>query len=206
MAITSIDDASIPHDMQVISSGIIWIASFFLSQMNKCCSCVIVLWRCLVSSGSSWGLDSSRRLHSCDTTTLGSPTVPSSSKGLSIGDLSLETRNVNDGVCCLSLGNYVPGESEASPNVDINVFTKTLILEIKHISFLFLPTTYNTSYIKSLKVWTRSNEHELTQEHSLSFINFYLHFLIWLNTCHLFFLSCLQLFFANLLRCPQIQF
>jgi len=133
---------------------------------------------------------------------LGSPIVPGSSKGLSTGDFDLTTPNVNDGVCCISSGNYVPGESEASLNVDINVFTKTLILEIKHIFFLFLSTTYNTFYIKSLKVLTRSNEHELTHEHSLSFIKFYLHFLIWLNTCHLLFLSCLQFFFANLLRFP----
>ncbi len=136
---------------------------------------------------------------------LGSPIVPGSSKGLSTGDFDLTTPNVNDGVCCISSGNYVPGESEASLNVDINVFTKTLILKIKHIFFLFLSTTYNTFYIKSLKVSTRSNEHELIHEHSLSFINFYLHFFIWLNMCHLLFLSCLQLFFANLLIFPQIQ-
>jgi hypothetical protein len=97
------------------------------------------------------------------------------------------------------------GESEASPNFDINVFTKTLILEIKHKFFLFLSTTYNIFYIESLKDSTRSNEHELTQGHSLSFINFYLHFLIWLNTCHFFSLSCLQLFFANILKFSQIQ-
>jgi hypothetical protein len=75
-----------------------------------------------------------------------------------MGDLGLTTPNVNDGVYYLPSGNCVPGESEASPNVDINVFTKTLILEIKHILFLFLSTTYNTFYIKSLKVSTRSNE------------------------------------------------
>jgi len=105
------------------------------------------------------------------------------------------------------LGNCVPGESEASPNVDINVFTKTPILEIKRIFFFFFffSTTYNIFYIKSLKVSTRSNEHELTQEHSLSFINFYLHFFIWLNMFHLLFLSCLQLSFVNLLIFPQIQ-
>jgi selenocysteine-specific translation elongation factor len=78
------------------------------------------------------------------------------SKGLSIGDLGLVTLNVKDGVCCLSSRNYVSGESEASPNIDINVFTKTLILEIKHIYlyiFIFLSTTYNIFiYIKSLKV------------------------------------------------------
>jgi hypothetical protein len=160
----------------------------------------------VVGSESGWGLDSSRRLCSYDITTFGSLTVPGSSKGLSTGDLGLITPNVNDGVCCLSLGNCVPEESKASPNVDINVFTKIVFLEIKHIFFLFLSTTYNTFYIKSLKVSTRSNKHELTQKHSLSFINFYLHFLICLNMCHLLFLSCLQLFFANLLKFPQIQF
>jgi hypothetical protein len=170
--------------------------------MSNCCSCVIILWRHLAGSESCWGPDSSRCLHSCDTTTFSSPTVLGSSKGLSTCDLGLTSPNVNDGVCCLSSGNYVPGQSKVSPNIDINVFTKTLILEIKHIFFLFLSTTYNTFYIKSLKVSTRSNEHELTHEHSLSFINFYLHFLIWLNTCHLLFLFCLQLFFANLHRFP----
>jgi hypothetical protein len=114
-------------------------------------------------------------------------------------------------VCCLFSRNYVQRESEASPNVDINVFTKTLILEIKHIyiyiyMFYFFqqPTTF--FYIKSLKVLTRFNEHGLTQEQSLFFLNFCLHFLIWLNTCHLLSISCLQLFFANLLRFSQIQF
>jgi hypothetical protein len=172
--------------------------------MSKCYFCVIVLWCCIASFESGWSLDSSRRLRSCDTITLGSPTIPGSSKGLSTGDLSLTTPNLNDGVYCLSSGNYVLRESEASPNIDINVFTKTFILEIKHILFLFLSTTYNIFYIKSLKVSTRFNEHELIQEHSLSFINFYLHFFVWLNMCHLLFLFCLQLFFANLLTNPII--
>ncbi len=146
MTITSINDASTPHNMQAISSSIIW--SFFLSQMSKCCSYVIVLWHYLTGSGSSWGLDSSRRLHNYDTITPGSSIVPGSSKGLLTGDLGLTTLNVNDGVCCLFSGNYIPRESKAFLNVDINVFTKTLILEIKHIYFLFLSTTYNIFYIK----------------------------------------------------------
>ncbi len=177
--------------------------------MTKCCSCVIVLWRCLAGSESGWGPDSSCRLHSCDTTTLGSPTILGSSKGLSTGDLGLTTPNVKDGVCCLSSGNYVPGESEASPSVDINVFSKTLIQEIKHIFiflyFYFFQQSTTFFYIKSLKVSTRFNDHELIQEHSLFFINSYLHFLIRLNTCHLLSLSCLQLFFANPLKFPQVQ-
>ncbi len=175
--------------------------------MSKCCSCVIILWRCLGGSELGWGPNSSRRLRSYDTTTLGSPTVPGSSKGLSTGGVGLATPNVNDGVGCLSSGNCVPGESGASPNVDINVFTKTLILEIKHIYFIsFNNLQHFIFFIKSLKASTRSYEHKFTREHSLSFIDFYLHFFfIWLNTCHLFFLSRLQLFFANLLRFPQIQ-
>jgi hypothetical protein len=95
--------------------------------MSKCYSYVIIFWHCLAGSKSGWGPDSSCRLRSCDTTTVGSPTVPGSSKGLSIGDLGLTSLNINDGVYCLSLKNCVPGESKASPNVDINVFTKTLI-------------------------------------------------------------------------------
>jgi hypothetical protein len=101
--------------------------------MSKCCSYVIVLWRCFTDSRLGSSPYSSHRLRSCDTTTPGSPTVPGSSKGLPTSDIGLTTPNVNDGVCCLSLGNYVPRESKASPNVDINVFTITLILEIKHI-------------------------------------------------------------------------
>jgi len=46
-----------------------------------------------------------------------------------VGNLGLAILSVKDGVCCLSSRNCVPGESEASPNVDINVFTKTLIQE-----------------------------------------------------------------------------
>jgi hypothetical protein len=38
----------------------------------------------------------------------GSPTIPSSSIGLSINKLGPTTLNVNDGVCCLSSTNYVP--------------------------------------------------------------------------------------------------
>ncbi len=174
--------------------------------MSKCYSCLIVLWRYLVGFESGWGPDSSHHLRSCDTTTLGSPIVPGSSKGLLTCYLRQSTPNVKDGVYCLSSGNCVLGESEASPNVDINVFIKTLILETKHIYNLFYfqqPTTF--FYINSLNVSTRLNEHALTQEHSLSFINLYLHFLIWLHMCHFFSLSCLQLFFANLFIFPQIQ-
>ncbi len=159
--------------------------------MSKCYFSVIVLWCCLVGFRSSWGLNSSRHLRSCDTTTLGSPTIPSSSIGLStslsIGDFGLTTFNVNDGVYCLSSGNCVRGESKASPNVDINVLTKTLILKIKHI---FLSKSYNTFYIKSLQVSIRSSKHELIHERLLSFIDFYLHFFIWLNICHFLFLYC----------------
>jgi hypothetical protein len=129
--------------------------------MSKHCSCVIILWHCFASSRLGWSPNSSCRLRSCDTTRPSSLTVPGSTKGFSTCDLGLTTLNVNDGVYCLSSGNCVPGELEASLNVDINFFTKTLILEIKHIFFLFLSTTYNIFYIKSLKVWTRSNEHEL---------------------------------------------
>jgi len=43
--------------------------------MSKCCSCVIVLWCCLLGYGSGWGPDSSCFLCSCDTTTPGSPIV-----------------------------------------------------------------------------------------------------------------------------------
>jgi hypothetical protein len=59
------------------------------------------------------------------------PPILGSSKALSTYDLGLAIPNVKDGVCCLSSGNCVPRESETSPNVDINVFTKTLIQEIK---------------------------------------------------------------------------
>jgi len=111
--------------------------------MSKYCSGMIILWHCLASFRSGRGPDSSHLLCSCDTTTFGSPTVPSSLIGFSIGDLSLAIPNVNDGVCYLSSGNYVPRESEASPNVDINVLTKILILEIKHIFLLFFSKTYN---------------------------------------------------------------
>jgi hypothetical protein len=83
-------------------------------------NCPLVL---LCKSKSSWSSDFSRLLRSCDTGTLGSPIAPGSSKGLSTGVLGLVTPNVKDGVYCLSLGNYVPGESEAFPNVDINVFS-----------------------------------------------------------------------------------
>ncbi len=145
--------------------------------MYKCCSCVIVLWCCLGGFESGWSPDSSCHLRSCDTTTLGSPTVPSFSKGLSTCDLNLATPNVNDGVYCLSSGNYVPGESEASPNVDINVFTKTLLLKIKHIYFLFLLITYDIFYKKSkgfnkvLRTWAYSRT--LTIFYKLLFTNFF---------------------------------
>jgi hypothetical protein len=114
--------------------------------MSICCSGVIVLWCYLAGSGSGWGPDSSRRLRSCDTTTLGSPIVLGSLIGLSTGALDLVTPNVNDGVYCLFLRNYVPGES----NVNINVLTKTLILEIRHIFCLFLSITFNTFYNKKI--------------------------------------------------------
>jgi hypothetical protein len=52
---------------------------------------------------------------------------------LSTRELGPTTPNVSDGVCCLSSGNCLLGELEASPNVDINVLYKTLILKIKHI-------------------------------------------------------------------------
>jgi hypothetical protein len=120
------------------------VATLFLSHMNKCCFGVIILWCCFVGSGSCWGPNSSRHLCNCDTTTFGSPTVPNFSIGLSIslstGDFGLATPNVNDRVFYLSSGNCVSGESEASPNVDINVLTKTLILK-KNIYFQ-KPTTF----------------------------------------------------------------
>jgi hypothetical protein len=118
------------------------------------------------------------RLRSCDTTTFGSPTIPCSSKGLSACDLSLATPNVNDGVCCLSSGNYVLGESKASPNIDINVFSKTLILQIKHIYiYIFFISFHNLQhfFIKNLKVLTRFNEHGLIQEHSYKLLFTFFH-------------------------------
>jgi len=78
--------------------------------------------------------------------------VPGSSKGLSTGGVGLTTPNVNDGVGCLFSGNCVPRESGASPNVDINVFTKTLILEIEHIFYFFQqPTTFLFFFHKKFK-------------------------------------------------------
>jgi len=110
--------------------------------MNKCCSNVITFWCYLINSGLGWGLDFFCRLCSCDTTTLGSPTIPGFSIGLSTNlltnEFGLTIPNVSDGVCCLSFGNYVPRESKAFSNVDINVLSKTLILKIKHIFLLFI--------------------------------------------------------------------
>ncbi len=63
----------------------------------------------------------------------------------------------------------------------------SFLMQWKLLHYLYNDMKLKTFYIKSLKVWTRCNEHELIQEHSLSFINFYLSFLIWLNMCHLFF-------------------
>jgi hypothetical protein len=51
---------------------------------------------------------------------------------LSKHELGLTTPNVSDGVCCLSFGNCLLRELEASLNVDISVLSKTLILKIKH--------------------------------------------------------------------------
>jgi len=61
--------------------------------MNKCCFGVITFLRCFASSGSSWGLDSSCRLHNYDTNTFSSFIILGSSIGfsinLSIGELGL---------------------------------------------------------------------------------------------------------------------
>jgi hypothetical protein len=73
---------------------------------------------------------------------LGSHIVPTSlinlSTNLSTCEFGLTIPNVNDGVCCLFSGNYVLGESKASPNIDISVLSKTIILKIKNIFLLFL--------------------------------------------------------------------
>jgi hypothetical protein len=58
------------------------------------------------------------------TNTLGSPIGLGFPIGFSISlstsELGLTTPNVNDGVCYVSFGNYVPGESKDFLNVDIN--------------------------------------------------------------------------------------
>jgi hypothetical protein len=150
--------------------------------MSKCCYGVITLWCYLVNSGSDWGLDFFCRLCSCDTTTLGSPIIPGFSIGLSTNlstnilasEFVLIIPNVSDGVCCLYSRNYVPGESKAFPNVDINVLSKTLILKIKHIYFYLFQklVTFFILVLKSLKVSIKSNKHELIHERLLSFVNF----------------------------------
>jgi hypothetical protein len=123
--------------------------------LNKCYYDKITLWWYLVSFELSWGPDSSRRLRSCDNNTLGSPVVLGSSIGLSTNlstcKLGLTIPNVSDGVCCLSFGNCASKELEASPNVDISVLSKTLILKIKHIFLLILSKIYNVFYIKTKK-------------------------------------------------------
>jgi len=55
---------------------------------------------------------------------------------LSIGRIGLITLNVNDGQC-LFFEIYVPGELEASFNVDISVLLETLVETLKHI-FIYL--------------------------------------------------------------------
>jgi hypothetical protein len=148
--------------------------------MNKCWYGVIIFWHCLASSRSSWSLDfSCRHLRNYDINTLGSLTVPGSSISLSISlsiiELGLTTPNVNDGVCYLFSGNYVPRELEHSLNIDINVSSKTLILKIYHIYFLFLFKNiqhFLHQKLKSLKFSIRSNKHELIHERLLFFVDF----------------------------------
>jgi hypothetical protein len=142
------------------------VTSSFLSQMNKCYFGVITFWHYFANSESSWNLDFSHRLRNCDTNTFGSPTILSSSIGLSTSlstsNFSPTILNVNDGVYCLSFENYVPRESEASLNININIkpfFFQKLI-------------TFFISELKSFKVSTRSNKYELIHDHLLSFVNF----------------------------------
>ncbi len=88
---------------------------------------------------------------------------------------SWTTLNVNNGVCCLSFKNYVPGESKASPNVDINVLFKIVVLEIKHIFIFFLLKNlqhFLHQKLKNFKVSTRSNKYELIYECILLFVAF----------------------------------
>jgi len=103
--------------------------------MGKCYFGVITFWHRFTGWRLSWSLDFFHHLCNCDTNTLGSPIVIGFSIGfstsLSISELDLTTLNVSDGVYCISFGNYVPRELEASPNVDISVSFKTLILKKK---------------------------------------------------------------------------
>jgi hypothetical protein len=118
------------------------ITSFFLSHMNKCYYGVMTFWCCFTGSRLDWSPNSSRHLCSYYINTLGSPINLGSSIGfstsLSTNELGLTTPNVNDGVCCLFCRYYVLGESKASPNIDISVLFKTLILKIKKLFLLFL--------------------------------------------------------------------
>ncbi len=84
---------------------------------------------------------------------------------LSIGKIGPITLNVNDGQC-LSFEIYVPGELEASFNVDISVLLKTLVLTLRHIYLFFFIKNLQHFLcwkFKSLKnkVSTRSNKYEL---------------------------------------------
>jgi hypothetical protein len=154
--------------------------------MSKCCSGVITFWHCFKGLRSDWSPNSSRRLCSCDINTLASPIVLDSSIGLStslsIGELSLTILNVSDGVCGLSSGNYVQGELKASPNIDISVLFKTLILKIKHILLFKNLQHFLHQKLKNFKVSTKFNKRKLIHECLLVFfVNF---LFIWLNTCH----------------------
>jgi hypothetical protein len=124
--------------------------------MSKCFYGVIIFWHYLACSRLGWSLDSPRHLCSCDTNTLGSPIALGSSIDLTTSLLTNEfgptAFNVNDGVRCLYFGNYVSRELKASPNVDINALSKTLILKIKHLFFLFLSKIYNIFLYKNKKV------------------------------------------------------
>jgi len=108
--------------------------------MSKCCSGVITIWHCLISSGSNWGSNFSHHLRSHNINTFSSFIISRSSTSLSMSllmsKLGLVTSNVNDGQY-LSFEIYMLGELEASLNVDINVLLKRLVLTFKHI-FIYL--------------------------------------------------------------------
>jgi hypothetical protein len=109
--------------------------------MNKCYG-VITFWCCLAGFRVGWGLDSSHYLHSYDINIFSSLIILGYLIGLLIGELDLTTLNVSDGVYCLSSGNYVPRESKASFNVDINVLFHDVVLCVQlctKLGLVYLP-------------------------------------------------------------------
>jgi hypothetical protein len=154
--------------------------------MNKCYFGVITFWCWLASSRSGWGLDSFYHLHSCDTNTLSSLIVSSSSMGfstsLSISELGPTTFNVNVGVCYLSFRKCVPRGFKSSP-------------KNKHLFLLFLFKNLKNFLhhkLQSFKVSTRFNKHDLIHEHLLFFCRLSI-YIIWYGlTCAIFFsfLAC----------------